>query len=78
MPTSLKNVSLRDCRKVLQNEGCKLIRTSGGHEVYSRTDLLRPLILQNHIDPVPERIIRQILRGLDMDREEFGEAMKRC
>ena len=43
----------------------------GGHEKWSRSDLLRPITIQNHIDPVPELIVKQILRHLDMTKEEF-------
>lgn len=66
----LKNIPLKVYRKFLLNVGCKLIRTSGGHEVYSRPDLNRPIILQSHIDPVPEFIIRNHLRQIQMDKTD--------
>jgi hypothetical protein len=67
----LKNVSLKNCRKFLTNAGCKNIRNAGGHEIWSRSDLLRPIIIQSHIDPVPERIMKQIINALEVDRDEF-------
>ena len=60
----LSNISLKEYRLFLTNCGCKYIRTSGGHEIWSRTDLNRPITFQTHIDPVPERIIKQALRIL--------------
>ncbi len=72
----LKNVSLRDCRSFLTKMGCKHMRTTGGHEHWTRADLMRPITIQTHIDPVPERIMKQIIGALGMDREGFVEALK--
>jgi predicted RNA binding protein YcfA (HicA-like mRNA interferase family) len=72
----LRNVSLRDCRKFLLKSGCQTKRTTGGHEHWTRADLLRPITIQTHIDPVPERIIKQILQALEIDKDEFQLIMK--
>ncbi|MEJ7673670.1 MAG: hypothetical protein WKF59_13455 [Chitinophagaceae bacterium] len=42
-----------------------------------RGDLLRPITIQTHIDPVPERIIKQIIHALDIDREEFFDILNK-
>ena len=42
----LSNVSLNDYREFLIKVGCKKIRTEGGHEIWSRKDLLRPIVVQ--------------------------------
>lgn len=55
----LRNIGLGDYRKYLEHIGCKCTRTKGGHEHYTRQDLLRPLTLQSHISPVPEFIIKK-------------------
>jgi len=73
----LRNVSLRDCRKFLAKVGCKKTRTTGGHEHWTRSDLLRPITIQSHIDPVPERIMKQILAALDFEKEDFWETLKK-
>ena len=75
MPSPLKNVSLRDCRKFLIKIGCKNTRTTGGHEHWTRADLFRPITIQTHIDPVPERIMKQIIDALDIDKDEFWETL---
>jgi hypothetical protein len=31
----------------------------------------RPITIQTHIDPVPEFIVKQVLRHLKMDRKDF-------
>jgi hypothetical protein len=36
----------------------------------------RPISLQTHIDPVPEFIMKQVLRHLKMDKKTFFEAFK--
>ena len=71
----LKNVSLKDCRKFLLKMDCQHKRTTGGHEHWTRSDLLRPITIQTHIDPVPERIMKQIIIALEIDRDEFQEAL---
>jgi hypothetical protein len=67
----LRNISLDDYRKYLAYIGCKCTRTKGGHEHYTRNDLLRPLTLQSHISPVPEFIIMNHLRILLKTKKQF-------
>lgn len=71
MSNPLKNVSLRDCRKFLVKTGCQNKRTTGGHEHWAKPDLMRPITIQTHIDPVPERIMKQIINTLGIDKNEF-------
>lgn len=68
---SLKNIKLSVFRKFLEHKGLKKIRTNGGHEVWSRNDLARPVVLQTHEDPVPEFIIKNNLRTIKSSRVEF-------
>jgi predicted RNA binding protein YcfA (HicA-like mRNA interferase family) len=67
----LRNISLSDYQKYLEHIGCKCTRSKGGHNHYTRKDLLRPLTLQSHIDPVPEFIIKNHLRILGITKAEF-------
>ena len=76
MPNPLKNVSLRDCRKFLTKSGCQIERTTGGHEHWTRKDLMRNITIKTHIDPVPERIMKQILNALAIDKDEFAAILK--
>jgi predicted RNA binding protein YcfA (HicA-like mRNA interferase family) len=71
----LSNVSLADFRLFLNKAGCKHIRTSGGHEHYSRKDLNRPITVQTHVDPVPEFIIKNALRTLNLTKKDFFEIL---
>jgi len=72
----LKNIPLRLCRKFLSSQGCKHIRTTGGHEIWTKSDLLRPISLQTHIDPVPPRIMKQVLNSLGIDKKDFQKIIK--
>ena len=71
MTRKLKNIPLKLFREYLIYKGLKCIRTKGGHEVWSTKNLNRPIIIQSHIDPIPEFIIRSNLRTLGVTAEDF-------
>ena len=70
----LSNISLRDFRKFLKKQGLEMTTIAGGHEKWEKAGLLRPVMLQTHIDPIPERIVKQAMRHLKMTRKEFVQA----
>ncbi|NDV69252.1 type II toxin-antitoxin system HicA family toxin [Dysgonomonas sp. 25] len=74
----LKNVKLADYREFLSKCGCKHIRTEGGHEIWSRNDLTRPITFQTHIEPVPEFIIKNALRQLNLTKKDFFNILFDC
>jgi len=43
---NLQNIDLSDFQSFLFEKGLKVIRTKGGHEIWSRKDLKRPVVLQ--------------------------------
>lgn len=71
------NVSLTLMRKILEHERCKCIKSEKGHEKYSRSDPLRPIIIQNHIDPVPEFIVKQIMRTLNLKNSDMEKISRK-
>lgn len=73
---SLKNISLATFRDFLRYKGLNLIKTEGGHEKWSKLGMWRPVIIQTHIDPVPEFIIRNNLGSIGSNRKEFEEWLK--
>jgi len=77
MAIRLSNISLAEFRMFLRKIGCERIRTDGGHEIWSRKGLRRSITLQTHVDPIPERIVRQSLRNLEITREEFEQYLSR-
>ncbi len=70
---SLKNIKLSVFREYLLFKGLTHIRTKGGHEIWSRKDLTRPVVIQTHENPVPEHIIKNNLRTIKSSRIEFEE-----
>lgn len=72
----LKNIPLKTFRDFLSWKGLKQIRTEGGHEVWSRKDLRRPVILQSHISPVPEFIVKNTLRTISATKEDYIDFLK--
>ena len=73
MPKNLKNISLKAFRQFLIYKGLKNIRNKGGHEIWGGASVKRPVVLQSHVDPVPEFIIRNSLRILGVSGDEFWE-----
>jgi hypothetical protein len=69
------NLPLAIVRKILDHQGCKLIRHEKGHEKYSKKSLLRPIVIQDHIDPVPEFIVKQIMRTLGLSNKEMEKIL---
>lgn len=67
----LSNISLSDFRDFLRKAGCSDESIKGGHEKWIKPGLLRPIILQTHIDPVPEFIVLNTLRNLGLARKDF-------
>lgn len=60
----LSNIPLSDFRRFLETNGLKEKPAKGGHEKWIRSDLLRPVIVQSHIDPVPEFIVKNCLKNI--------------
>lgn len=69
------NLPLSTLIKVIEHEGCKLLKNSKGHLKYSRQDLLRPIVIQNHIDPVPMFIVKQIMRTLSLSSKDMDKIL---
>jgi hypothetical protein len=76
MANRLKNIPLRVFREYLEWKGLKKIRTNGGHEIWAGASLKRPVILQTHVDPVPEFIVKNNLRTLNTTWSDFDTFMK--
>ena len=72
----LSNVSLAQFRQFLFDVGCSRISVEGGHEKWRKDGCLRSVILQTHIDPVPEFIVRNNLRTLGLNRTVFTDWLK--
>lgn len=72
----LSNITLKEFRTFLTTVGLHKMRTRGGHEAWVRDGLRRPVIIQTHVDPVSELVVRKTLNDLGITREEFLETIK--
>ena len=72
------NLPLREMRRFLKAIGCEIVRTKGGHELWWREGLTRPLVLQTHIAPVPARIVRSLLSDLEMTIQDLTKILYDC
>ncbi|MCD8285561.1 MAG: type II toxin-antitoxin system HicA family toxin [Prevotellaceae bacterium] len=68
---NLSNITLDELRRVLQLAGLAFDGVSGGHEKWSKAGMTRPVIFQTHKEPVPEFIVRNIMRDIGMNRKDF-------
>ena len=74
---NLSNISVRDLRELLASNGLECIRTNGGHEAWARKGMLRPVIFQTHVEPVPEFVVKNIIGNLGMTRQEFLDMLEK-
>jgi hypothetical protein len=72
----LRNISISKLESFLELCLCKYIKNKKGHIQYTRSDLTRPLPFQNHIDPVPEFIVKNLLRGLGYSKSDFHDILE--
>lgn len=72
----LRNISISQFESFLELVHCKFIKNEKGHCKYTRADLNRPIIFQNHIDPIPEFIIKNNLRLFPYSKDEFFDIME--
>ncbi len=68
---NLSNVSIREMRALLTLLGLKVVRTKGGHEAWRKTGMTRSVIIQTHVEPVPEFVVKNAIINLGMTRKEF-------
>ena len=67
------NVPLKGFLRFLVSKGCKEIRHHKGHYVYSHQKATRPIIIQDHIDPVPMMVVKTNLRTLGLTMNDIRD-----
>jgi hypothetical protein len=72
----LRNISISKFESFLELAKCNFIKNEKGHCKYVRADLNRPIIFQNHIDPVPEFIVKNILRLFPYSKDDFFDILE--
>ena len=72
----LSNISIAKFQAFLDLALCKQIGIKGDHEKQTRANLNRPIIFQTHINPIPEFIIKNNLRGLGYTKKQFFQILE--
>lgn len=57
--------------------GCNCSNIEGGHEKWIKQGLLHPIIIQSHIDPVPEFIVKNTLRNLSLTKDDYFRVIQK-
>lgn len=65
------NVPLNLFIAFLIANGCKKIRHHKGHMVFSHANATRPIVIQDHIDPVPLHVVKSNLRTLGLTLKDI-------
>ncbi len=74
---TLANITIAEFRSVLERLGLSKTRTKGGHEAWMKEGMTRPVIIQTHVNPIPEFIIRNNLRNIGISKQEFLDILER-
>ena len=73
----LSNISLKEFRDFLTAQGLHIIRTKGGHEAWFKSGMTRPVIVQTHEDTIPEDVVSNNLRTLNISKSDFLKSFER-
>ena len=69
-------VSYKRLVKVFELEGFIFSRQKGDHLIYTKTGILRPLVIPMY-DEIPVFVIKNLLRTAKMSRERYFELLSR-
>jgi predicted RNA binding protein YcfA (HicA-like mRNA interferase family) len=62
--------------RVLEAEGFTFVRERGDHMIFSKTGILRPIVVPRY-DALPVFIIKNVLRTAQISRERYLELTSR-
>ncbi|MEK7730291.1 MAG: type II toxin-antitoxin system HicA family toxin [Planctomycetota bacterium] len=73
----LTPIPSRKLRRVFELAGFTCVRSEGGHFVYSKPGILRPVVIPDY-DEVPVFVIRNNLRTAGLSREEYFRLLEQA
>lgn len=76
MPKKLSPVSYKQPIRIFEAEGFRLVRERGDHMVFTKTGVIRPVVIPKY-DTVPVFIIKNSLRSAGMSRERYFELLRK-
>ena len=72
----LKNIPLKTFRDYLEWNGLNHVRTNGGHEIWNKVGLKRPVVVPTHVNPVEEHVVKNAMRIMRVNAEDYIEFLK--
>lgn len=73
----LGNTSIEEFRAFLENHGCRRVLSgNSGHEKWVKEGMLRPVVFQTHINPIPAFIIKNNLRNIGLSMSDMREWLR--
>lgn len=72
----ITTVSYKKLIHLLELEGFTLVRERGDHMIFSKTGILRPVVVPRY-DALPVFIIKNVLRTAGISRERYFELLSR-
>ncbi len=72
----LSNVSIEEFRAFLLLQGLVLSRSNGEHEMWTKAGIVRPIVFQPHINPLPEFVIKNNLAVIGVSKKEFLDILE--
>lgn len=71
------NLSIADFRQFLADKGLTEVESgNSGHEKWNKEGMLRPVVFQTHIDPIPEFIVHNNLRNMGLTASDLRAWLK--
>ena len=71
------NITIADFRLFLADKGLKEVESGNtGHEKWNKEGMLRPVVFQTHIDPIPEFIVHNNLRNIGLTASDLRAWLK--
>ena len=71
------NLSIADFRLFLAAKGLKEVESGNtGHEKWNKEGMIRPVVFQTHIDPIPEFIVHNNLRNMGLTASDLRAWLK--
>ena len=71
------NLPIADFRQFLADKGLTEVESGNtGHEKWNKEGMLRPVVFQTHIDPIPEFIVHNNLRNMGLTASDLRAWLK--
>lgn len=70
------NITIKRYKRILKHFGLSKVRSHKGHEMWWKEGLLKNVVFQTHIDPIPEFVIYSNIDTMRVSKQEFDEALR--